>query len=162
MNGRLLFLAILPLNLLVASCASRSEEQNQARERTVALVEKYGGEIQYASGIDKAIVTVWLGEKPVTDRELAELVGLKQLEYIDLYGAPITDEGLQHLAQIPSINELQLSRTKVTDQGIQQLASLPNLVGLHVRNTLVTDRGAEELGKALPNVRVYRSGTTER
>ncbi|MCH2119266.1 MAG: hypothetical protein MK161_16380, partial [Pirellulales bacterium] len=122
MNGRQLFLLILPLTLLVASCAGRTEEQNKARQRVVALVEKYGGEIEYASGIDKAIVTVWLGDKPITDEELVNLVGLKRVEYIDLYGTPITDEGLEHLAQIPSINELQLSQTKVTDKGLQQLA----------------------------------------
>jgi len=160
-NGRLLFFLILPLTLLVVSCAGRTEEQNEARQRAVALVEKYGGEIQYASGIDKAIVTVWLGDKPVSDRELADLVGLKRVEYIDLYGTPIGDEGLQHLAQIPSINELQLSRTKVTDKGLRQLASMPNLVGLHVHNTAVTDDGAEQLRKALPNVRVSRSRVVE-
>jgi len=127
----------------------------------VALVEKYGGEIEYASGIDKAIVTVWLGDKPITDEELVNLVGLKRVEYIDLYGTPITDEGLEHLAQIPSINELQLSQTKVTDKGLQQLASMPNLVGLHVHNTAVTEDGVEELRKTLPNVRVSRSRIAE-
>ena len=53
-----------------------------------------GGEIQYPRGIDTASVSGWWGYNPVRDRELADLVGLKRVEYIDLYGTPITDAGL--------------------------------------------------------------------
>ncbi len=73
-----------------------------------------------------------LDRTKVSDADLAQLVGLKQLVYLNLYGTQITDAGLVHLKQIQSLEKVFLGGSKVSSTAAKQLArSKEELVVVH-------------------------------
>src|SRR5580693_2037204 len=72
---------------------------DEAENRAVKLVEKLGGMFERDDKVDgKPITFVDLHDTEVTDAELKELTGLKQLQRLVLRHTPVTDAGLKHLA----------------------------------------------------------------
>lgn len=64
----------------------------------------------------------------ITDAGLVRLVGLTNLQRLDLVGTPITDAGLEHLKRTTGLTELDPHQTGVTEFGIHELEkALPNL-----------------------------------
>jgi internalin A len=87
-----------------------------------------------------------LQRTPVTDTDLKDLVGLKNLSWLDLNGARISDAGLKHLAGLTDLSMLDLASTRVTDAGLKELAGLKNLQTLKLSgNKAVSDVGLKEL-----------------
>lgn len=60
------------------------------------------------------------------DKSLFDLLGLKQIDYLDLSDTDITDQGVLSLANEP-IQGLKLERTKITDKALAQLNSMKKL-----------------------------------
>jgi Leucine-rich repeat (LRR) protein len=57
----------------------------------------------------------------VQDEMLKGLSGLKQLEYLNLYGTGITDSSLTYLGGLKNLTALYLWQTKVTEAGVAKL-----------------------------------------
>jgi hypothetical protein len=129
------------------------------------------GDLKYLAVFPKLHTLYVLGQKRVTGSGLAHLVGLKDLEVIDLSATPIEgkhiahlgglpklwklglwetaadDDGLTHLKNHKSLKNLYLTGTKITDQGLKNLGSLPLLEDLRIGDTLITDEGLRVLTK---------------
>ncbi|NOX56723.1 MAG: hypothetical protein GXP27_20205 [Planctomycetes bacterium] len=103
-----------------------------------------------------AILTIDLNERPVQDKDLTNLIGLKNLRYLGLYQTDITNKGLKYVSGLQSLTELELSYTSITDKGLQELAKLKNLQKVYLTGTAVTDKGVKKLKEALPSVTVIR------
>ena len=103
-----------------------------------------------------AILGINLNERPISDKGLANLIGLKNLRTLGLHQGNITDKGIDHLVGIDTLAELELSYTRITDKGLEKLAAFPNLQKVYLSGTTVTKEGIESLKKALPNVTVFR------
>ena len=67
------------------------------------------------------------GVQNVSDSGLQNLVGLSQLDFLDLESTAITDEGLVHLAGLTRLNTLVLTYTQVTGPGLTHLKRLRSL-----------------------------------
>ena len=69
-------------------------------------------------------------QRPLTaERALAQVSGLGQLEYLNLYGTPITDAGLKHLSGLRRLAKLYLWQTKVSyDAAMSLEQEIPGLV----------------------------------
>lgn len=124
------------------------------------------------------VIVVNLGERKVTDDDLALLRGLPHLQELDLTRTRITGAGLANLKDLKTLRKLYLTDTKVDDAGLAPLKDLKNLelVGLsgtsisdaafdHLRDlaalkqlfclgTKVTDAGVEKLQHALPDCQI--------
>lgn len=81
----------------------------------------------------------------MTDDGLAGLVGLKDLEQLDVAQTRITGEGLRHLAGFPALRWLELSETQLGDDGLKHLRQVRRLADLWLNQTDVTDAGLAHL-----------------
>jgi hypothetical protein len=122
-------------------------------------------------------------QKTTTDADLAGLVDLKGLWWLDLSGTQVTDAGLVHLKALKrlqlvkldgtrvtggrwgdlggltELRELSLSRTAVTDGGLAHLGELAGLRALYLNGTKVTDAGLAELKTMAGLQRLYLNDT---
>src|SRR5947209_8334200 len=89
----------------------------------------------------KPVVEVDLSETALTDIDLKELTGLKQLRELNLGSTQVTDSGLKALAAFTQLQSLDLGGTSVTDAGLKALAALNRLQSLNLGRTQVTDNG---------------------
>lgn len=81
----------------------------------------------------------------MTDDGLAGLVGLKDLEELDVAQTRITGDGLRHLAGFPALRWLELSETQLGDDGLKHLRQVRRLANLWLNQTDVTDAGLAHL-----------------
>lgn len=79
----------------------------------------------------------------LTDRDLAHLSGLSDLEELSIYSqyAPITDEALVHLAGLTRLKRLDLGRTEITTAGLRHLQNMKELEDLTIDSPRITDLG---------------------
>lgn len=61
-----------------------------------------------------------------TDKKLYDVLGLKQIDYLDLSDTDITDQGVLSLASEP-IQGLKLERTQISDKALTQLNKMKKL-----------------------------------
>jgi hypothetical protein len=56
----------------------------------------------------------------LTDDQLAGLVGMTELEAINLNGNPVTDATLERLVKLPKLTKIHIARTKISPDGIKK------------------------------------------
>lgn len=96
-------------------------------------------------------------ESMVTDAGLANVAKLTRLEYLDLSAnEKITDKGMLHVKELERLEFLFLNRTSIGDRGLFELKPLEGLRSLNVALTNVTDDAAMKFADAMPNLRVVR------
>jgi len=81
----------------------------------------------------------------VNDRDVRDLVKLRNLRVLNLRNTRITDVGIQHLCGLASLTDLDLAYTRVSDSGIEKLAQLRHLSYLDVEGCSVSRESLEEL-----------------
>ncbi len=86
----------------------------------------------------------------LTDIELGQLKGFREIRELDLGNTQVTDNALASLKKLEYLRVLDISGTQVTDQGIQHLLEIPSLASLNVTKTLVTYAALEKLDATLP------------
>jgi Leucine-rich repeat (LRR) protein len=97
----------------------------------------------------KTLKDFWLANTKITDHSL-ELIGTRSDPRSAIFdGTAITDRGLAHLRGVKNLEGLGLAATRITDEGLKALAGLQRLRGLDVRLTRVTAKGLRHL-KGLP------------
>ena len=67
----------------------------------------------------------------VTDAGLGAIKELRELRYLNLFGAPVTDAGLSDLEALSSLEDVYLRETKVTEAGIAKLTDKLPLAEIH-------------------------------
>jgi len=82
---------------------------------------------------------LFLRGNKLSDKTLATLQGLTDLEVLDVAGPP---------AQLPSL--------EITDAGLKYLKGMTKLRSLWLYDTQVTEEGAAELKRTLPRVHIVR------
>jgi hypothetical protein len=112
-------------------------------------------ELKNLAGL-KNLSGLYLAETQVTDLGLKELAGLKNLSTLVLMRTKVTDKGLKELAGLENLTTLVLNNLPVTNAGLKELAGLKNLSVLGLSSTKVTDEGVKELRKALPKCQIVR------
>lgn len=95
-----------------------------------------------------AIQRLYLGRTKLTDRELAQLAHLDQLEWLDLSQTRVGDAGVERLGQLPKLRRLDLANTLVTDASLEAIAALPQLEELNLSGNAVGDDGVAQLASA--------------
>ena len=96
-------------------------------------------------------------ESTVTDAGLAEIEKLPRLVALDLSDAvKVTDKGMAHIIKLERLEVLHLNKTSITDKGLLELKPLEGLRSLSVGGTKVTQAAAEKFPDEMPNLRVVR------
>ncbi|MFM7845272.1 MAG: leucine-rich repeat domain-containing protein [Planctomycetota bacterium] len=83
----------------------------------------------------------------LTDRGVAKLANLTQLEYLGLAGTSVTDAGLAELQNMPQLKRLELP-AGTTDAGMAVLAQLPQLEQLRVWPARITNEGLQQIAQS--------------
>jgi hypothetical protein len=131
-------------------------------QQAINEIERWGGVVTTYSGTDwlrrlvgedrlravkvfDRVARVQLSGTSVVDVEIAQLVGLTNIEALYLDGTMVTDHGLADLGKLTNIESLSLRDTAVTDAGLARLGGLANLRVLDLDETNVTDVGLAHL-----------------
>lgn len=97
-----------------------------------------------------------LYDSPVSDRGLAEIGNMKNLESLDLSYSNVTDEGMKSLEKLQNLKRLSLKYCNLGDKGIESIAKLKNLELLNLKaNSAMTKKGFELLA-AMPSLKELR------
>jgi Serine/threonine protein kinase len=80
-----------------------------------------------------------------TDKRLYELLGLKQIDYLNLSDSDITDKGVLSLASEPIVG-LRLENTQITDKALAGLNQMKQLEELSLKGCKnITDEGLKKI-----------------
>jgi len=91
-----------------------------------------------------------LRDTRISDKGVAYLLQMRELERLSLQSTEVGDGCLSHIVQLRSLVDLDLSLTRVAD--IQVLSSLPNLRGLYLYKCPITDGALLSLTSRRPNI----------
>ncbi len=112
--------------------------------------------------VASAVQWLDLGGTSVTDKGLAAVANMGNLERLHLDGTRVSDPGLSSVGDLRKLTYLNLMGTAVTDQGIAALRGLPRLRSLYVWQTAVTPAAVRSLGEALVDTRKIARWRSER
>jgi serine/threonine protein kinase len=92
------------------------------------------------------------GRRMITDAEVANLAGLKEINHLRLPHTQITDIGLKEIGTLTSLRALDLTEAKITDAGLPKLAPLNEVTSLRLSGTLITNAGVSRIVRLFPKV----------
>lgn len=124
---------------------------------TITSARATDADVERLLALRENITHLDLARSPLTDRALATLARLTNLQSLRLDGTAITDAGVATLAPLHRLTSLNLNRTPVTDQALVPLRRLKTLQKVFLWDTAVTADGVTALQSAL-----YRSAEAER
>jgi hypothetical protein len=81
------------------------------------------------------------------DAQFKQLVGLKNIKWLNLYQSDIGDETLKLLKNFPKLESIPMGETRITNDGLKHVADLKNLEYLGLRGTKITDEGLVHVKK---------------
>jgi len=93
----------------------------------------------------KDLEKLGIGSIGVTDEGMSQIAAFANLRDLSIFGCPITDAGCTELLVLKSIETLSLSHTEMTIAGLRQLSALPNLTSLSVQIDKTADRAVLDL-----------------
>lgn len=128
--------------VLAASLSPRLPEEEDA----VSVIESFGGSV--IKDERGRVFGASLPSGNFSDRELATLKSLPNLEDLHFSGTKITDAGLVHLKGISHLRNLDLGETLITDAGLahlQGMAGRASLLSLGLQGTRISDDGLKSL-----------------
>jgi len=125
----------LLLLLVVAAGCSRSRELDEDQLKARQVVKDLGATIQGTHS-----VTVTFIKKDIQDSDLAALLDLNNVSYLDLTGTTVGDEAMTYLPRIKGLQVVMLKDTQVTDAGMSHLEQVAELVQL-ICNQSIGDEG---------------------
>jgi len=105
----------------------------------------------------KSLIELDLTDTRTSDRDLAALESLSELQSLKLGGTRVTDQGLGSLAPLKALQILDLSETTVSGSGLDAIASHPQLWALSLREARISDQALATIGK-LPSLRYLDLG----
>jgi uncharacterized membrane protein len=80
------------------------------------------GDMQLATiGRFDNLASLRLELNPITDAGVSRLLGLNQLEYLNLYGTKVSDAGVAQLSHLERLHKLFVWQTAITTAGIAEL-----------------------------------------
>jgi len=122
----------------------------------VAALQKLGA--RFRKNDDGNIKTVLLEGVKLEDADLASLLGLPDLDKLDLTATAAGDEAMKFVVLCKKLRWLELSQSKVTDKGLAVLTVLKGLEYLEVP-VATTDAGLKHVGQ-ITSLRTLYTGST--
>ena len=158
---------LIVLVLLVGGILGWMVNQAHVQRDAVAAIRRANGQVEYdlnpnrspwwlrwladRLGIDYVshvtlVILVGVGpDGPSTGAELDQVVHLKQIEQLELWGSSVSDDRLADLEGLTRLRTLCLHMTRVGDKGLANLKGLPALRVLWLNRSAVTDAGLAHL-----------------
>jgi Leucine-rich repeat (LRR) protein len=135
---------------------TRSDAEDLGLENLAGLTKLHKLELRRAYPLNRTGIAHLRGLKnlryltmshlSVSDRGLAELRDMADLEVLETSGSEITDVGMQQIARCKKLQTLVLHYTSVGDEGVRALSSCPDLTYLSLQGSQITDAGLAAIG----------------
>ncbi len=90
----------------------------------------------------------------LTDAVTEHIKGLTRLKSLSLADNPITDRGIARLAHLTELESLDLDNTRITDAALETFKAFKRLKSLRIVDTKVTKAGVAAFQRAMPNTEV--------
>lgn len=133
----------LAVFVLVAVCAPARSDTTE----TEAAVVKLGGIVKVDKALDE-LARVSVTFATATDAVVFQLVKFPEVGAIRIDDATkLTDKGLAALKELPDLQRLQLGKCPLTDAKAAALGALRTLDTLHVGDSKLTDTGLAAMKK---------------
>ena len=153
MKLHMTWMLVLASGVAVGTPGYSAEPNEEAA--AIAAIEKLGGTVEVdEKRPEKPVVSVHLRDTKVTDARLVHLIGLPNLQGLNLAETKVTDAGLKHLKGLGKLRHLDLSFTSVADRGLVHIKGLTNLKWLDLDDTRITDEGVKKLQQPLPDCEI--------
>jgi hypothetical protein len=108
----------------------------------ISLTEKGMAQIGRLEEVDYLTMT----HTDITDAALAELKNLESLKGLELRAClKVTDKGLAGIAELPGLSSLWLPDGNFTDAGMAHVGKIASLEQLSLRDSRISDKGVAEL-----------------
>src|SRR5262249_16964181 len=98
-------------------------------------------------GETKGLIAIRILKGGVTDKGLAYLQKLPDLEVLIVYSANVTDEGLKAVGKLSTLTKLDIAGPRVTSQGLAYLNKLGKLKELYLHGADIRDGDLQPLKK---------------
>lgn len=133
-------------------------------EEAIKQITARGGRVNVlAQNSDEKVVSFHLSDKPIDDAALALVRKLRNVVEINARGTNITDEGVKQLVGLPNLQKLNLAQTGVTDAALIYLVPHTKLSYLNLYGTKVTDKGIDVLANLtnLKSLYLWQTGASK-
>ncbi len=104
--------------------------------------------------LSEQIAWLKLGKTKITDKGLAQLTKLKNLNKLHLEYTEVSDAGMASLKELPRLEYINILSTKVTDKGLESAMGLKSLRSIYVWQSMVTDTVVKTLAKSHPKIEI--------
>lgn len=131
-----------------------------AAGRALEALRAKGVEVMPVGQNSNYLMADYVSALQFAEEDLSLLLPLqRQLVWVNLGGRPVTDKGVTVLAQLKQLRKLYLNQTQVSDAGVRKLAALDSLRYLNLVGTKVSVRGLESLTslKKLQELYLYQT-----
>lgn len=98
--------------------------------------------------------TVAVSGIALADEDMVDFGRLKNLRRLELSGAPVTDKGIAYVTDLSNLEVLVLDLTELSDDLLADLAGLPHLQELRIKGTRVTPEGLARFSQLRDDVNV--------
>ena len=139
-----------PSNRTARRAVEAASVKGKGEETIGKWLRSIGAQVQVRDG---HAIAVSLASTSITDREVAVLQELPQLEELSLRDTEISDLGVARLSSIRTLRKLDLSHTLLSDSALDALAPLTALQSLDLSHTLVEGTGLGALAGLAPFAR---------
>jgi hypothetical protein len=93
-------------------------------------------------------------QSQITDAGLDVISRLQTVTFLDVSHTPITDAGVAKLAAMRSLEHLNVANTRITRESLRTFADMPALQGVIVHGTPITTTDCDELRRTRPNLHI--------
>lgn len=90
---------------------------------------------------------LYLEKSQISDKGVAPLTTLRNLENLRIRGSRIRDNGFKQICTIASLKQLNLPQADLTDAGLELLPTLRHLELLRISSPRVTDIGVQQISR---------------
>lgn len=143
--------------------ASRPKNDTRAMLAADAIRAKHGVVVDLGADDPRLSVDLSVIAPPIGDADLALLNDLRPtIAWLNLSRTAITDRGIASLKDLPELERLRLEWTAIGDSGLDFAATCAKLRSLNLVGTKVTDAGLAKLAAcgSLRKVFVWNTGVT--
>lgn len=106
------------------------------------------GSMESVAKIKKLSSMSLYNAKNVTVADIARLIPLQRIHFLDLTGTGLDNSVIPHLVKLKNLDHLRLGKLNLTDENLELLATLPRLHTVWLaHNPRITDAGLEKLSR---------------
>ena len=134
------------------------QNSNYLSANFVAVDSVTKDDLQLLEPLKRQLLWLRLGDKNISDNDLAAISKLSSLRRLHLERTEVTDKGIAAIKNLSQLQYINLVGTGVTAKGLEELKGLKNLKQIFIYQTGITGNELMNLNKIFPRVQIDTGG----